>query len=122
MTGRMVASICPYCAVGCGYYIKVEDGGVASFCEDVSRSSAVDKAVGAAPVTGVDPSRSALINTGRLSSVIVSKAARAGFPVLVSRAGPPNAGIELARSLEMTLAAFARRPRPYVYSGEGRIS
>ncbi|MDI9399396.1 MAG: formate dehydrogenase subunit alpha [Euryarchaeota archaeon] len=25
MTGRMVASICPYCAVGCGYYIEVED-------------------------------------------------------------------------------------------------
>jgi len=25
MTGRMVASICPYCAVGCGYYLKVEE-------------------------------------------------------------------------------------------------
>jgi formate dehydrogenase alpha subunit len=25
MTGKMVASICPYCAVGCGYYIEVED-------------------------------------------------------------------------------------------------
>jgi len=99
-----------------------EDGGVASFCEDVSRSSAVDKAVGAALVAGADPSRSALITTGRLSSVIVSKAARAGFPILVSRAAPLNAGIELARRLEMTLAAFARRPRLYVYSGEGRIS
>ena len=99
-----------------------EDGGVASFCEDVSRSSAVDKAVGAALVAGADPSRSALITTGRLSSVIVSKTARAGFPILVSRAAPLNAGIELARRLEMTLAAFARRPRLYVYSGEGRIS
>jgi len=25
MTGKMVASICPYCAVGCGYYIEVVD-------------------------------------------------------------------------------------------------
>ncbi len=26
MTRRSAASICPYCAVGCGYYIEVEDG------------------------------------------------------------------------------------------------
>jgi len=99
-----------------------EDGKVASFCEDVSRSSALDKAVGAALLAGADLSRSALITTGRLSSVIVSKAARAGFPIIVSRAAPLNAGIELARRLEMTLAAFARRPNLYVYSGEERIS
>jgi len=99
-----------------------EDGKVASFCEDVSRSSALDKAVGAALLAGADLSRSALITTGRLSSVIVSKAARAGFPIIVSRAAPLNAGIELARRLEMTLAAFARRPNLYVYSGEESIS
>ena len=99
-----------------------EDGEAAFFCEDVSRSSAVDKAVGAALLAGADPSRCALITTGRLSSVIVSKAARAGFPIVVSRASPLNAGIELARSLGMTLAAFARRPKLYVYSGDGRIS
>jgi FdhD protein len=99
-----------------------EDGKVASFCEDVSRSSAVDKAVGAALLAGADLSKSALITTGRLSSVIVSKAARAGLSIIVSRAAPLNAGIELARRLGMTLAAFARRPNLYVYSGEERIS
>jgi FdhD protein len=99
-----------------------EDGDVASFCEDVSRSLAVDKAAGAALLAGADLSRSTLITTGRLTSVIVSKAARAGFPIIVSRASPLNTGIELARSLGMTLAAFARRPNLYVYSGEERIS
>jgi FdhD protein len=99
-----------------------EDGDIASFCEDVSRSSAVDKAVGSALLAGADPSRCALITTGRLSSVIVSKAARAGFPIVVSRAAPLNAGIDLAKRLGMTLAAFARRPKLYVYSGDGRIS
>ncbi len=99
-----------------------EDGKVDFSCEDVSRSSAVDKSVGSALLAGTDLSRSALITTGRLSSLMVSKAALAGFPIVVSRAAPLNTGVELARRLEMTLAAFARRPRLYVYSGEGRIS
>ena len=98
-----------------------EDGALSSFCEDVSRSSAVDKAVGSALMAGADPSRSVLITTGRLSSTIVSKAGMAGVPVLVSRAGPLNAGIELAERLGMTLAAFARRPHLYIYVGEERI-
>ena len=99
-----------------------EDGKVAFSCEDVSRSSAVDKAAGAALLAGADLSRSVLITTGRLSSAIVSKAARAGFPITASRAGPLNTGVELARKLDMTLAAFARRPKLYLYSGDGRIA
>jgi FdhD protein len=99
-----------------------EDGTLASFCEDVSRSSAVDKAVGAALLAGADLSRSALTTTGRLSSVMVFKAARAGIPILVSRAAPLSTGIDLARRLGMTLIAFARRPKLYVYTGDGRIS
>lgn len=102
--------------------VLCEDGEVTSFCEDVSRSSAVDKAAGAALLAGVDLSRSVLITTGRLSSLMVSKAARAGFPITVSRAAPLNTGVELAKKLDMTLAAFARRPKLYVYSGDGRIS
>ena len=102
--------------------VLCEAGEVASFCEDVSRSSAVDKATGAALFSGADLSRSVLITTGRLSSLMVSKAARAGFPIIVSRAAPLNTGVELARRLDMTLAAFARRPKLYVYSGDGRIA
>lgn len=98
-----------------------EDGAIRSFCEDVSRSSAVDKAVGSALMAGADLSRSVLITTGRLSSVIVSKAAMAKVPVLVSRAAPLKAGIDLADRRGMTLAAFARRPNLYVYAGEERI-
>lgn len=99
-----------------------EDGAITSFCEDVSRSSAVDKAVGAALLAGADLSRSALMTTGRLSSAMVSKTARAGFPIVVSRAAPLSTGIDLAKRLGMTLVAFTRRPNFYVYSGEERIS
>ncbi|KQC14546.1 MAG: hypothetical protein APR56_03535 [Methanosaeta sp. SDB] len=90
--------------------------------DDLVLVRAEGKAVGAALVAGADLSMCALITTGRLSSAIVSKAARVRIPVLVSRAAPLNTGIELDRTLGMALAAFARRPNLYGYSGEERIS
>ncbi len=98
------------------------DGEIAASCEDVSRSSSVDKAVGAALLAGTDLSKCALITSGRLSGVMVAKAARAGFPVLVSRSAPMNSGVELAEKIGMTLVGFARSPRLYVYAGEERIT
>jgi FdhD protein len=97
------------------------DGKILASCEDVSRSSSVDKTVGAALLTGVDLAGCALITSGRLSGVMVAKAARAGFPVLVSRSAPMNSGVELAEKIGMTLVAFARSPNLYVYVGEERI-
>ncbi len=97
------------------------DGKIIASCEDVSRSSSVDKTVGLALLAGTDLSKCALITSGRLSGVMVAKAARAGFPVLVSRSAPMNSGVELARKIGMTLVAFARSPRLYVYAGEERV-
>jgi FdhD protein len=90
-------------------------------CEDVSRSSSVDKTVGASLLAGGDLSGCALITSGRLSGVMVAKAARAGFPVLMSRSALMSSGMELAEKIGMTLVAFARSPRLYVYAGEERI-
>jgi FdhD protein len=97
------------------------DGEITASCEDVSRSSSVDKTVGAALLAGIDLSMCALITSGRLSGVMVAKAARAGFPFLVSRSAPMNSGVELAEKIGMTLVGFARSPRLYVYAGEERI-
>jgi FdhD protein len=97
------------------------EGDLLSSCEDVSRSSSVDKTVGAALLSGTDLSSCALITSGRLSGVMVAKAARSGFPILVSRAAPMNSGVELAERIGMTLVAFARRPNLYIYSGAERI-
>jgi FdhD protein len=96
-------------------------GVILSSCEDVSRSSSVDKTVGAALLAGTDLSECALITSGRLSGVMVAKAARSGFPILVSRGAPMNSGVELAERIGMTLVAFARSPNLYVYTGAGRI-
>lgn len=97
------------------------EGRVLASCEDVSRSSSVDKTVGAALLAGTDLSKCALITSGRLSGVMVAKAARSRFPILISRSAPMNSGVELAEKIGMTLVAFARSPRLYVYAGAERI-
>jgi len=97
------------------------EGRAIAFCEDVSRSCSLDKAVGKALSSGADLSNCALITTGRLSSVMVSKAARAKIPILVSRAAPLCSGIELANKVGMTLVAFARGVNLYVYAHDERV-
>lgn len=86
------------------------DGKILASCEDVSGSSSVDKTVGAALLAGVDLSGCALITSGRLSGVMVAKAARASFPILGEQECAYEPGVELAEKIGMTLVAFARSP------------
>ncbi|MDD5615517.1 MAG: formate dehydrogenase accessory sulfurtransferase FdhD [Candidatus Methanoperedens sp.] len=101
--------------------ICTTDGEIVSFCEDVSRACSVDKAAGAALLSGKDLCDCALVTTGRLSGGMVAKAARAGIPIVVSKAAPLSTGIELSNKVGMTLVAFVRKPNLYVYSGGQRI-
>ncbi|MCD4822626.1 MAG: formate dehydrogenase accessory sulfurtransferase FdhD [Methanococcoides sp.] len=101
--------------------ITDNDSNILAFCEDVSRASAVDKAVGKAALEGVDMSKCAIVATGRLSVTMVSKAVNAGVSVLASKAGPINEGIDLARAVGLTLVGFVRPPHMYVYNGIERI-
>ena len=101
--------------------ICTREGDIVSFCEDVSRACSVDKAAGAALLSGRDLSNCALVTTGRLSGGMVAKVARAGIPILVSKAAPLSTGVALSKMVGMTLVAFVRNPNLYVYSGEERI-
>ncbi|MGB8216159.1 MAG: formate dehydrogenase accessory sulfurtransferase FdhD [Candidatus Methanoperedens sp.] len=101
--------------------ICTNDGDIVSFCEDVSRACSVDKAAGAALLSGKDLSDCALVTTGRLSGGMVAKAARAGIPIVVSKAAPLSTGVLLSKSIGMTLVAFVRKPNLYIYSGEERV-
>jgi FdhD protein len=101
--------------------ICTREGDIVSFCEDVSRACSVDKAAGAALLSGRDLSNCALVTTGRLSGGMVAKAARAGIPVVVSKAAPLSTGVELSKRIGMTLVAFVRKPNLYIYSGEERV-
>jgi FdhD protein len=76
--------------------------------EDVGRHNAVDKAVGAARVAGLDPQTAALVLTSRVSIDLVQKACMAGFPVLVAVSAPTAAAVKMADAAGLTLIANAR--------------
>jgi FdhD protein len=101
--------------------ICTSDGKIVAFCEDVSRACSIDKAAGAALLSRRELSNCALVTTGRLSGGMVAKAARAGIPIVVSKAAPLSTGVLLSKMVGITLVAFVRKPNLYIYSGEERI-
>ncbi|MBP7865947.1 MAG: formate dehydrogenase accessory sulfurtransferase FdhD [Acidobacteria bacterium] len=91
-------------------------------CDDIGRHNAVDKVVGHALREGWPPGEgSLLVTTGRLSSDIVLKAARAGVPVLVSRSAPTAGAVQLAEAQGITLVGFARAGRCNIYTHPERV-
>jgi FdhD protein len=102
--------------------ILLEAGGrVIASAEDMGRHSSVDKAVGKALLAGYDLSRCFMVCSGRLPAGMVAKAYRAGICILASNNAPFTSGIDLARSVNMTLVGFARPPRAIIYSMPERI-
>ncbi len=96
-------------------------GHILSAAEDIGRHTSVDKAVGKALLSGIDPGHSFLVCTGRLPGDMVAKAYRAGIPIVVSNNAPFSSGISLAERMNMTLVGFARPPRMSIYTHPERI-
>lgn len=88
---------------------------------DVGRHNTVDKAVGYAVLKGIDRSWCVLGCTGRQPRDMVTKAAHAGIPVVISRAASTDQGIETARKAGITLICFSRGERFTVYTHPERI-
>jgi len=92
------------------------------FClEDVGRHNAVDKVIGRGLIEGTDFTRSFLVSTGRLSADMVIKCARAGVPLVASKAAPLESGILAAEMTGLTLVGFIRGARLNVYAHPERV-
>lgn len=98
------------------------DDHLVSFKEDVGRHNAIDKVIGECVLNGVDCDNLIMITSGRVSSDILVKAARAKIPAIVSKSAPTDLAIQLARRLGITLVGFARGSRMNVYANERRIT
>lgn len=85
--------------------------------EDLGRHNALDKAVGAAVVGGMDLGRSLLLLSSRLSFEMVAKAARAGICDVAGVSAPSAPAVRLAHRLGMFLAGFVRGETMTVYAG-----
>lgn len=75
--------------------------------EDIGRHNAMDKAIGAAALQGLEPADCILFTTGRVPADMARKAITAGFPILVSKSVPTDASITLAREYNLTLICRA---------------
>lgn len=91
------------------------------FVEDVGRHNAADAIAGHMALEGVDGRDKAFYTTGRLTSEMVVKVAQMGVPVLVSRSGITEKGLELASLVGVVMIARAKGRHFLVYSGVERV-
>lgn len=90
--------------------------------EDLGRHNAVDKVIGYGLLHGIDFANVALLATGRLSSEMAWKAARAGVPVAASLSVPSVMAKEVAEAAGLTMVGRAMAAQPWVYTFPERIT
>lgn len=90
--------------------------GILHQSEDIGRHNAVDKVVGWGFLRDIPLNRLQLLTTGRVSSDMVAKAARAGIPVVISLSIPTSLAVEIAHRTGITLIGRAGRAKPVNYS------
>jgi len=92
-----------------------------SVAEDVGRHNALDKAIGKLFLKRTLQQAGILILSSRISYEMVQKAARAKIPFILAASRPTALGVELADSLNMTLASPGKIGI-YVYCGSRRLA
>ncbi len=92
------------------------------FREDIGRHNAIDKIVGHIVINDIDVSDKVLFSSGRLSSEMVLKCAKAGINLIVSKSAPMDMAIRIANELGIVLIGFARGKRCNIYTAFNRLN
>lgn len=91
-----------------------------SVAEDVGRHNALDKAIGKLFLDNQLDRAKILVMSSRISYELVQKAARARIPVFLAVSRPTALAVELAASLNMTLACLAPKEELLIFCGKKR--
>jgi FdhD protein len=106
---------CALCSCGS------ERADVHLFVEDVGRHNAADAICGYMWLNGVTGQDKWFYTTGRLTSEMVIKVAQMQIPVLLSRSGVTQRGLELAQQVGVVLIARAKGQHFLIYHGADQI-
>ncbi|MEA1895674.1 MAG: formate dehydrogenase accessory sulfurtransferase FdhD [Euryarchaeota archaeon] len=101
--------------------VLFSDGRLIARSEDIGRHNTVDKVVGYAILNNIDLSSCVLGCSGRQPAAMVSKAANASIPIVISRSAATDKGILTANMAGLTLICFARGDRFTAYTHPDRI-
>jgi FdhD protein len=98
-----------------------QDTQILSFVEDVGRHNAVDAIAGHMWLHDTAGHDKIFYTTGRLTSEMIIKVAQMGIPLLLSRSGVTQMGLELARKIGVTLIARAKGRHFLIYNGAEHV-
>jgi FdhD protein len=91
------------------------------FIEDVGRHNAVDAIAGYMWLNNISGDNKIFYTTGRLTSEMVIKVSQMGIPVLLSRSGATQMGLEMAKQSGITLISRAKGNHFLVLNGMENI-
>jgi len=103
---------------GCALFLGDE---MQVFIEDVGRHNAIDTIAGWMWMNAISGADKVFYTTGRLTSEMVIKAAQMGVPIVVSRSGITEMGLEVAQRVGLCAIGRATHKRFLCYSAFERL-
>jgi FdhD protein len=97
------------------------ESGVVAFVEDISRTCALEKAIGIALLQRIDFTRLLAFLSSRVPSRMIAKLARCGIPIVAAVSAPTIDAVRLAEALRVCLCGFVRDDRLNVYTHGWRV-
>ncbi len=94
---------------------------ILDFVEDVGRHNAVDAIAGHMWLNDINGNDKIFYTTGRLTSEMVIKVAQMNVPILLSRSGITEMGLNVAKETNVTLLGRAKGRHFLVYNGSENI-
>ncbi|MDY0018425.1 MAG: formate dehydrogenase accessory sulfurtransferase FdhD [Anaerolineae bacterium] len=97
------------------------DGELLAIAEDIGRHNTIDKLLGHCLLQKIDSTDTVLLTTGRVSSEMISKAARLHTPVVASLKGFSTIAVQMAETWNITAVGYVRGKRVEVYTHPERV-